>query len=133
VITFGGGGGSSGLIDNATVYAGLYFDDAYVAESTAQTVVPAGGTLKEFKVRLSAAPGANGGAANDQYTFTVRLNGASTSPLIQCTIVGLTATTCTSLNEVTVTAGQSLSVQAVPANIPNEEPGMAWTATFVGS
>jgi hypothetical protein len=124
----GGGGGSSGLDNGETTYGSIFFDDFVGTESQAQQVVPVAGTLDNLNVRLSAAPGGN---ANDNYTFTVRLNGVNQAAL-SCKIEGTTATTCTDTGAVAVTAGQLLSISAVPGNTPSAQPNARWTASFDG-
>jgi len=117
----GGGGADSDAQNNNNVFVGLFLDDASTTEAPALQSMAIGGSLDNFNVRLSTAPG-----TGDSYTFTVRLNEANTA--LSCTISG-SATSCSDTGAVAVTAGQAISILVDPTNDPASAE-VRWTATF---
>jgi hypothetical protein len=110
---FGSTAGRNISSTTATRYAGIGDDDA--TETVVQLPLPVSGTLRNLRVRASVAPGAAGGSVQ-QWTFTVRINGANTA--LSC-VVAETATACSDLaNSLLITEGQLISMQIVPSGNP---------------
>ena len=95
-------------------YAGIGDDD--VNETVVQLPLPVSGTLRNLRVRVSVAPGPVT-APVQQWTFTVRINGANTA--LSC-VIAEAATSCADLaNSVVITEGQLISMQIVPSGNPS--------------
>jgi hypothetical protein len=106
---FGDSNGSS-LSSNGTRYVGVgQVPDA--TESNVSVPWPLGGTINGLQVRLSDSPG-----AGRSYSFTLVVNGALTGAT--CTISGGTAVACSSAAQVSVSAGQTVSLRANPSGTP---------------
>lgn len=93
-------------------------------ETVRQTIVPAAGTFDDFSVTLQNAPDL--GAGTQSFTFTLRVDEAGTT--LGCAISEV-ATTCTDSDGVSVTAGQAVALQVVPANTPTVGDAF-WSATW---
>lgn len=76
---------------------------------------PVSGTFSNMYVSISGAPGTSA-----SYTFTLYVNGSATS--ISCVISGSSAKTCSDTSDIaTITAGEAITLEAVPAGTPNNE------------
>lgn len=80
-------------------------------EANLQVVVPTSGTLSNLYARLSTAPG-----ASKSYAFTIMVNGVASS--LVTTVSGAVATGSNTTDSVSVSAGDTLTIQAVPTNSP---------------
>jgi hypothetical protein len=92
------------------------------AEDTVKQVMPIGGTLSNFYVRLDGSPG-----ASNSYLFRVRKNSADTS--VVCTIAGTSKDCSDQSNSVAFTAGDLISIEVAPSSDPIART-MRWTAKF---
>ncbi len=84
--------------------------------------VKTAGTLSNFRVTVGSPPG-----TGNIWAFSVFRNGVTT--VVTCSITGATATTCTSINTAVFAAGDTLSVQVIPASTPVSDD-MGWVADF---
>jgi hypothetical protein len=114
-------GSNTTLSASATEYSVFYGQSTQAnfnfggsgGETEASTVFPAAGTVSDLRMVLSTDP--DNGASVQSYTFTVRLDGAGTA--LSCAISD-GSTTCQDSDSFSVTAGQLLSMEVVPANTP---------------
>lgn len=90
-----------------TLYLGLFEDST---ESEVSLPVPAG-QVQMIVVRSSAEPG-----TGESATFTVRKNGADSSPAMTTTISGASLTANSSSNQVTCSTGDRISVKLVTSS-----------------
>ena len=79
------------------------------------------GQLLRMRIILDADP--DNGAGTDTVTFTIRVDGANSA--LSC-VISETATSCDISAKVALTAGQRVSLQAVPANTPEAVTGQAF-------
>ena len=112
---FGGPAGTN-LSTSATQYVTPSPNAGYQTTSiAASSPIPVSGTLKNLYVELLTAP-ANG-AGTQSYTFKLYVNDSAS--IITCTI-SEAATTCNDLsNTVSINAGDTLSMESVPAGTPS--------------
>ena len=96
----------------ATRYVGIGDDDAN--EAIVQIPSPVSGTIRNLRVRLGANPDDGGGT--DQYTLTLRISGVSTA--LSCVIAEAVNTCQNLVSTATITEGQLIALQVVPANTP---------------
>ena len=111
------GSSSSGtnLSQSETQYFGLINGNAFkTVENLASFPIPTSGTLSNLTVRILSAP-ANG-AGTQSYTMTVYKNGSSTG--ITCVSSESTSNCADAVNTTSVTAGDVISIETVPANTP---------------
>lgn len=94
-------------------------------ENDQRQVCPTSGKIKNLYVRLSADPG----TAPDAYRFTLRKNGASQTLTVTITANDTTGNDTT--HEVTVAAGDILTLMVEPLSEPSETPNAHWGMTFV--
>ncbi|KKN75609.1 hypothetical protein LCGC14_0378470 [marine sediment metagenome] len=95
-------------------------------ESHRYTVCPASGTMSGLNVQLGGAPG-----AGKSITFVLMVNGSPST--LTVTISGDTDTFgADSANEVSITAGDLLSIRTTPSGTPTVSPA-DWNMTFTGS
>ena len=86
-------------------------------------VMPTAGIIDDFRVRLSAAP--DNGAGTQSFTFGMLLDDA---PTTISTAVSEAATTSQDSDGFSVTAGQKVSFQDIPANTPTVSiASWSWT------
>lgn len=121
------GGYYDALDVNATEYncipGGIQW---YATESTRTRIVPISGTMKNLYVYLSAAPGAGG--SGKSYTFTIMKDGVATG--LEVTI-SETATSGSIETDVSFSAGEMISIRAVPSATDPDTPIYArYTALF---
>ncbi|MGH9364833.1 MAG: hypothetical protein ACRD1B_06155, partial [Thermoanaerobaculia bacterium] len=96
-------------------------------ESDVEQIMTVSGTLAALNVRLNGSP--DNGAGTQSYAFTVRKNGADTSPAVTCTI-SETATSCSdNTNSASFSAGDLISIKSVPSGTPAARR-MRWTAAY---
>lgn len=91
-------------------------------ESQRNEVISCNGTLKNLHILLSAAPG-----VGKSYVFTLRVNGAASS--LTCTITGAATTGSDTTHQVTVAAGDCVSLECAPTANPNSADAY-WGMTF---
>ena len=98
------------------VYGAGDQQDWSTTESTMKGIFAASGTLKDLRILLAADP--ENGAGVQSYTFKIRVNEAEPGSTLTCAISD-GGTSCQDLvNSVSVTAGNYVSIQVVPANTP---------------
>lgn len=122
-LLLGVGGLGAGGISYNPVSAGRPSSSA--VENNVRSVCPTGGAIKNLYVRLAADPG----TAPDAYRLTLRVNGASST--LTCTITADDVLGNDTVNEVTVAAGDVLTLMQEPLNGPAVSPDMEWGMTFV--
>jgi hypothetical protein len=105
---------SSGLTWNST-------------ENVRHQVISTPGTISKLRVELDAAPGAGAG---DAYVFTLRVNGAGST--LTCTITQPATSGSDLTHEVTVSAGDTVSLECAPSNTPSATPNAQWSMLFEG-
>lgn len=125
------GGSSNGLDNGVTEYSGVMTakENYAFTENNYRQVVPTGGTITNFYVKLNVDPG----TAPDAYRFTVRLNGATVG---QSPIVTITAPATTGndlAHNLVVVAGDILTMMIEPLNGPSVEPIAHWGLTFIAT
>ena len=108
---YGTGGNHTNSLWNAT-------------EANRRGVIPAAGVIDDLHVELQNAP--DNGAGVQSFTFSLMVAGAGTT--LGCA-VSEAATTCTDSDGVSVTAGQLISLEVVPANTPTVGDAF-WSATW---
>lgn len=94
-------------------------------ENDARQVCPTRGKIKNLYCVMAASPG--GGAK--AYTFTLRVNGINSA--LTCTIAGAATTANDTTHEVTVAAGDILTLGIVPVNSPDDLVYLAFGTTFL--
>ena len=87
-------------------------------EAEVQSVISEAGTLKRMVITLSAAPG-----TDNSYAFKIYKNGVGTA--LTVTISG-TSTTGTIAADVTVAAGDRLSIEYIPTSTPTTSNADIW-------
>lgn len=99
------------------------------AEVSMRQVIPTAGKIKNLYVKLSADPG----DSPEAYRFTLRLDtGAGLGDTaLTCTITADDTTGNDTANEVTVAAGDIVTLQCEPLNNPIEAPYATWGMTFL--
>jgi len=119
-------GNSQGLDDALTEYVTLmgYDISPTSTENDRRTVIPTAGTLKDLYVKLTADPGTN----PDGYRFTLRKNGASQTLTVTITADATTGSDTT--HEISVAAGDIVTLRIYPLNGPAVEPDASWGFTF---
>lgn len=125
-----GGGGGITVYSGATALSGTLFFPIgggslpSATEAAIATFAPAPGTVANFYVGMSAAPGAGNSVA-----FTWRDAGASQA--VTCTITGAVATSCSDVTDTfTPTAGDKLDIQAVTTGTIAGTPVLTLSAQF---
>ena len=98
-------GGGASLAPGDTKYLPMFGVYNTIGEPTTLSVLPAGGTVSEFRVHLDSAPGLGQSAI-----VTVRKNGSDTS--VTCTISGA-STDCSYSGSVDFSAGDLLNLTLV--------------------
>jgi hypothetical protein len=107
-----GGGGTPA--NNATNFLALFGSGQSATQGVMEATLPSAGTFGDFEVRTSATP-----AGGDTWVFTVLINGATTTPLIECTVNNAsTNNRCTDADSITVNAGDTIVVRSVPSGGP---------------
>ena len=98
------------------VYGAGDQQDWSATESDTKGVFAASGTIKDLRILLAADP--DNGAATQSYTFKIRVNEAEPGSTLTCAVSD-GQTSCQDLvNSVSVTAGDYVSIEVVPANTP---------------
>lgn len=118
-----GGGGTS--VPHATLvrYNALQgIDYWYTTELYMGQLVSIAGTLKGFRVRLSAAPG-----AGKSYTFRLRVNGANSTIVV--TISDTDTTGLDDTHEVNVNPGDRVNLTCTPSGTPAATT-VQWSINF---
>lgn len=121
--------GNSTCVSAGTRYTGLYgtYATADATEANRSQVMPTAGTISRLQVFITAAPG----AAGDAYTFTLYKNGVATA--LTCTITHPDTTGSDLVNSVSVVAGDLVSMQIVPVNVPLNSPICGFGTTFTAT
>ena len=101
-------------------------------ETDYKQIIPTSGTLKKLYVALSSDPGVTG---SDAYTFTLRKDGVSQT--LTCTITADNTTGNDTVNTVSVSAGNDVTLLIEPINTPAIAPegtccGMVFVADTDG-
>lgn len=120
--------GSSYSAVSNTATAWNHISTAYISwgtEADRWQVIPTSGKIKNLYVKLSEDPG----TAPDAYKFTLRVNGADT--VLTCTITADDTTGNDTTHEVSVSAGDYVTLQCEPLNEPTATPHAHWGMTFV--
>jgi hypothetical protein len=86
-------------------------------------VIPTGGTLSSWYIKLAAAPG-----AGKSFVFTVRLNGVSAALTITISDAATTGADIT--HSVAVVAGDIVDILATPSGTPSASTIPTWTMVF---
>ncbi|GAH23248.1 unnamed protein product, partial [marine sediment metagenome] len=121
-----GSAGNSILDVSTTYYFSVAQSSNYQAvENDTRQICPTAGKIKNLYVELSIDPG----AAPDALRFTLRKNGVS--QLLTVTIVADDTTGNDTVNEVTVAAGDILTMMVEPVSTPTGMPYFHWGMTFV--
>lgn len=122
-----GGPGVSTISNTATEYSQIMGanDDPTLTENDHRQVCPTPGIIKNLYVELSPDPG----LAPDAYRFTLRKNGISQSLTVTITANDTTGNDTT--HEVTVAAGDVLTMMVEPLETPSQTPYAYWGMTFV--
>ncbi len=100
-------------------------------EDIVSTIVSPPGVIDKLYVSLSGAPGT--AASGKSYTFTLYKNGAPTA--LTCVVLDTATTANDTSHTVTVAAGDTISIECVPANTPtsrNANAGMRFAPTTNG-
>ncbi len=120
------GGGSSSYVSNGST---TYIPMGYQADSTVSTEIrvpmPLAGTISNFYVSISAAPG-----TGNSYTFNVLNNGVATG--ITCTIAGSATSGNDTSNTELYAAGENISVEVIPSSEPTIV-SVIWSAILTPS
>ena len=93
-----------------------------ITEDEVQQAIPISGTVSDFYVRMSAAPG-----AGKSYTLTIRNDGANTS--VGCVVAGAATKCSDTTNSAALEPGGLISLRATPAGGPAASR-VRWTAKF---
>ena len=121
-----GSAGNSILNVSTTYYFSVTQSTNYQpAENDSRQICPTAGKIKNLYVELSIDPG----AAPDALRFTLRKNGVS--QLLTVTIVADDTTGNDTVNEITVAAGDILTMMVEPVSTPTGTPYFHWGMTFV--
>jgi hypothetical protein len=132
----GGGMGTGGALSTTgPTYLGLFVSSAYFtgAPSEAAQVMPVGGTLSGFHVRLRSEASSGLGS----YAFAVLRDSTGTGTSfaetpVKCTIVGSALACSDTIHLESFNAGDLVVVRATPAG-PVFSVQMQWTARFAPS
>lgn len=127
-----GSTGNRALSNSNDTYVQIASGDSNptVTENDHREVCPTSGKIKNLYVQLRFAPG----TAPDAYRFTLRVNGANSddgegNPL-QVTIVADDTTGNDTAHEITVAAGDILTMIVEPLDTPLGAPQVCWGMTF---
>jgi collagen triple helix repeat protein len=115
-----GGGSGAPVTGNAVRYEPLFSDGADATITNVQQRLEMAGTLSDFSVRLTAAPG--GGHA---MTFTVQQNGAATG--VTCTVTD-PATSCSTTGSAIFAASDTIAIRS--SGTATVSPRMTWMAKY---
>ena len=123
------GGAAKDIKKASTTYLSMFNPpNAGIADATeaqVQQEMTVAGTLSQLRIRLSAAAG--GGTTS--YTFNVRRNGVNTG--VTCTATGAATSCSDTTNSIAFSAGDRISIQAVPsATPPTDNLEVRWTAKY---
>ena len=119
-----GGAVSSNMSTSSDNFQSLWGADSNATEANVEATMPLAGTLSDFYVRVSQAPG-----TGNSWTFTVRKNGADEAAL-QCPISGSSAVTCSdTAGTVSYAVGDRIAIRSDPDSGPNAAI-MHWTAQY---
>lgn len=100
-------------------------EDGVASYLEAGGVCPTSGKIKNLYVELSGDPG----IAPDAYSFTLQINGVASD--LTTTIIAPFKTGNDTEHEVTVAAGDIITLKVVPLEGPSETPYARWGMTFV--
>ena len=119
------GGTSNSLNDTDTEYNNLTGQGGpwAVTEFAVAKLVSTGGKIKGLRVKLDGTPG-----AGKSYAFTLMVGG---SPTALTLTISDAETSGNDANEVTVSAGQTVSLRCIPSGTPTVREA-TWTTIFQG-
>lgn len=121
-----GGTGAGYLSNTATEYMQpMAGKSPGLTEDDRRTVCPTSGKIKNLYVELEDSPG----TAPDAYKFTLRKNGVSQTLTVTITAPDTTGNNI--VNEVTVAAGDVLTLMIEPLETPATGPRAWWGMIFV--
>lgn len=109
--------------NNSTFYLGI--GDANTEEAKIRMPSPITGTVRGLRILTRTGP--DNGAGSQQYTFTLRINGANTA--MTCSIAE-TNTSCADVTHTaTINAGDAFTIMAQEsgAGTPNNNVTAAWS------
>jgi len=112
------------LGNSSTYYKAIGRPGYYGTEYQAVSVCPTAGKIKDLYVQMTADPG----TAPDAYKFTLRKNGSDTT--LTCTITADDVSGNDTAHEVTVAAGDLLTVACEPLNSPSVSTAVCMGMTF---
>ena len=119
------------IIWSANRYGGVSGYAQSTTESWVRHICPTSGKIKNLHVQLKDDPG----TAPDAYRFVLRVNGADSDDgegnALECTITADDKTGNDTTHEITVSAGDILTVKAEPLNAPTVSTNAAIGMTFV--
>lgn len=123
------GGGGAGLSNLDIEYAQVMGAQASysIIEDDFRQVVPTSGTIKNFYIDMNVNPGTD----PDAYRFTVRLNGATDADSPIVTLIAPDSEGSDLINNLSVVAGDVLTIMIEPLNTPSATPYARWGLTFV--
>lgn len=97
--------------------------DSGFGNAAVNQTMPVAGTLSQFRVHLTVAPG-----STDTYVLTVYKNSVATA--LTCTVTGASSTCSDTTNSVTFAAGDDIAVGMTETGSPSASRAM-YTAKFV--
>jgi len=113
------------LHDTNTEYESLIGGAGWTGtEANRQQLVSTDGIIKNLRIRLNDSPG-----VGKHYDFTLMLNGAPTALTVE--IAGVFMTGNNMVNEITVTGGDTVSLESNPDSTPTARYAY-WTLVFEG-
>lgn len=98
-----------------------------ITENDHRQLCPTSGKIKNLYIELSEDPG----TSPDAYRFTLRVNGASPADGLVVTITADATTGNDTSHEVSVAAGDYLTLMIEPLEEPSATPSARWGMTFV--
>jgi hypothetical protein len=105
------------------------WDTGITTEGDVAQVIPTSGTIKNFYVLIDNNPG----GGSETYTFTINQNGSPTS--LSVSIVGTSTSgfDTTAGHDISVVAGDTLSIKITASNTPSNTPLAHWGMTFTST
>jgi len=119
-------GGKQTPSNSADTYQCLNGGGGSTSEIRAAGISAAAGTIRNFKVKVSAAPGAEG--SGKQWDITIYKNGIPTALTVT---IFETATSATYSGELIVAQGDYLSVKIDPTNSPTSPFLLTWNTEYI--
>jgi hypothetical protein len=92
-------------------------------ETDSEIIIPTGGTISDFYVKLSSTPG-----TSKSYQFTIMQNGSASA--IDLTLSGAVGSGSDTTNSISVSAGDVITIRCIPTNTPISQTSMAFGLVF---